>query len=154
MIGHYINEIWRGRDKDCEIELNYQTREKSSDFFQYLQINSNNDVEIDNSNIDYFHISTAYKTINDWVKNKENIKFTKDSFIDKLINQTKVIWYETLEKDSISIFARLNSGKTLTTHITGFHNSTKPIIDNMENTDQNQKLASWVKRGNSSFSNI
>lgn len=116
LIGHYINEMWRGRDKDCEIELNYQTREKSSDFLQYLKINSNNDVEIDNSNIDYFHISTAYKTINDWVKNKENNKFTKDSFIDKFINQTKVIWYETMEKDSISIFTRLNSGKIALTN--------------------------------------
>jgi hypothetical protein len=116
LIGHYINEMWRGRDKDSEIELKYQTRDKSTEFLYNLKVNANDDVEIDNSNIDYFHISTAYKTINDWVKNKENSKFTKDNFIDKFINHTKVIWYETKENDTISIFTRLNSGKIALTN--------------------------------------
>jgi hypothetical protein len=108
--------MWRGRDKDSEIELNYETREKSTEFLYNLKVNTCDDVEIDNSNIDYFHISTAYKTINDWVRNNENDKFTKDSFVAKFINHTKVIWYETAEEDTISIFTRLNSGKIALTN--------------------------------------
>ena len=111
LIGHYVNEMWRGRDKDPEIQLKYKTRDESSTFLADLKVNSADDVDIDLSNIDFFHISTAYKTIHDWVKNKENPKFIKDNFIDKFINNTKVIWYESSEKDTIKIFTRINSGK-------------------------------------------
>lgn len=41
-----------------------------------------------------------------------------------------------------------------TTHIIGLHNKTKPITDNMEKTDQNQKLASWVNTGKYLSKNI
>lgn len=116
LIGHYINEMWRGMDKDSEIELHYQTREKSTNFLNNLKINVNKDIAIDSSNIDYFHISSAYKAINDWVRNNENVRFVRDKFIDKFINQTKVIWYETKEEDTISIFTRLNSGKIILTN--------------------------------------
>jgi len=111
LIGHYINEMWRGEDKDSEIQLNYQTREESTSFLTNLKRNAIKDVDVNTINIDYFHISEAYKTINDWVINKENSRFTKDNFIDKFFNHTKVIWYESIEKDTISIFTRLNSGK-------------------------------------------
>jgi uncharacterized protein with ParB-like and HNH nuclease domain len=111
LIGHYINEMWRGRDKDPEIQLKYKTRDESSTFLANLKVNLVDDVDIDFSNIDFFHISTAYKTIHNWVKNKENAKFVKDNFIDKFINNTKVIWYESTEKDTIKIFTRINSGK-------------------------------------------
>ena len=110
MIGHYINEMWRGEDKDPEIQLAYETRDGSTRFLSDLKVKLK-EVDIEFSNIDYFHISTAYKTINDWVKNKENKNFLKDNFIDKFINNTKMIWYESGEKDSIKIFTRINSGK-------------------------------------------
>jgi uncharacterized protein with ParB-like and HNH nuclease domain len=116
LIGHYINEMWRGRDKDPEIDLKYETREKSTAFLKDLKVDSNDDVQMDNSNIDYYYISTAYKTINDWVKNSENNAFSKDIFIQNFINYTKVIWYETFEEDTISIFTRINSGKILLTN--------------------------------------
>jgi len=110
LIGHYINEMWRGQDKDPEIQLAYETRDESTKFLSNLKIKSG-EVAIDYSNIDFFHISTAYKTIHEWVINKENKKFLKDNFIDKFINNTKMIWYESAEKDSIKIFTRINSGK-------------------------------------------
>ncbi|MDM8555624.1 DUF262 domain-containing protein [Desulfococcaceae bacterium HSG7] len=111
LIGHYINEMWRGKDKDAEIKLSYETREKSSAFLNQLIINPNNEVEIEKSNIDYYHISSAYKTINDWVQGNKNENFHKDNFIDKFLNNTKVIWYESEEIDSIAIFTRINMGK-------------------------------------------
>ncbi len=110
LIGHYINEMWRGKGKDPEIQLIYETRKKSSHFLKQLET-INDDVEVDHSNIDYYHISSAYKTINDWVKKPENKSFKKDSFIDKFLNNTKVIWYESKETDAITIFTRINMGK-------------------------------------------
>lgn len=44
--------------------------------------------------------------------------------------------------------------KTPTIHIIGLQSKTKPIIDNMEKTDQNQKLPSRVKTGNNLCNNI
>jgi len=111
LIGHYINEMWRGKDKDPELQLKYETRDGSTEFLSDLMINSKNEIVINTINIDYFHITSAYNTIHKWIGSKENSKYTKDSFIDKFINNTKVIWYESIEKDTISIFTRLNSGK-------------------------------------------
>ena len=39
-------------------------------------------------------------------------------------------------------------------HKIGFHNKKKPIIVNIENTDQNQKSKSWLNTGNILFNNI
>ncbi len=100
LIGLYIN-----KNKDKQIELTYETRENSSAFLKNLNIDKN-----DNSNIDYFHISEAYKIINIWM-HKQNDSFNKENFTNKFFNFTKVIWYETNEKDSISIFTRINIGK-------------------------------------------
>jgi len=111
LIGHYINEMWRGKDKDKEIQLSYDTREKSSIFLKSLKLSSSGSVKIEDGNIDFYHISVAYQTIDNWVKNKKNKNFIKDNFIDKFLNSTKVIWYETKEKDTIKIFTRLNMGK-------------------------------------------
>jgi hypothetical protein len=85
-------------------ELNYQTREASHDFLKLLQSD-----EIKQDNIDFYYISTAYKTIWDWFESKEN--FDTNNFESKFTFNTQVIWYESKEEDSISIFTRLNIGK-------------------------------------------
>lgn len=111
LIGHYINEMWRGKDKDPEINLYYETRPDSPKFLKELVVNKGGEIDIEKENIDFFHISIAYKTIHTWVKENKNKDFKKDTFIGKFLNDTKVIWYETTEKDTISMFTRINIGK-------------------------------------------
>ncbi len=83
--------------------LDYQTREGSANYLQTLSD------EESNKNVDYFHIHQAYKTIKDWFAEKPNIV---NDFEHKLLNSTKIIWYEVNEDiDSIDIFTPLNIGK-------------------------------------------
>ena len=64
-------------------------------------------------NIDLFHLHKAYTFIADWFAAKEEANpAIKSNFYDKLINRTKVIWYEINDQSSvIDIFTRLNVGK-------------------------------------------
>jgi uncharacterized protein with ParB-like and HNH nuclease domain len=104
LIVHYINEMFRGQKKDAEPILLYQTRKNSTKFLGNINVSQ----DIEHSNIDYFHISTAYKTIHKWF-DENNIN--SDKFIGKFYDSTKVIWYQTFELDSIEIFTRINTGK-------------------------------------------
>ena len=47
-----------------------------------------------------------------------------------------------------------NVCKIPTIHTIGFQSTIKPIIDEIEKTDQNQKPASWVKTGKNSSNNM
>ena len=104
LIVHYINEMFRGQKKDAEPRLLYQTRKNSTKFL--TDISSRQKTE--KSNIDYFHISSAYETIHNWF---EDNNVNSDKFISKFYDSTKVIWYQTFELDSIEIFTRINTGK-------------------------------------------
>ena len=64
----------------------------------------------ENLNIDYYHIVKAYLTIEEWFQNRGS-KFNKDDFRSKFRFNTKIIWYECFEEDTISVFTRLNIGK-------------------------------------------
>ena len=66
-------------------------------------------MQLKDDNIDFYFISTAYQTIWDWFESKEN--FDTNNFESKFTFNTQVIWYESKEEDSISIFTRLNIGK-------------------------------------------
>jgi uncharacterized protein with ParB-like and HNH nuclease domain len=92
-------------------QIQYETREESGSFLE--EINNKNEDD-SNKNIDYFHIYKAYKTMEIWFKTKANEGHNSISskFITPLLEQVKVIWYETSEdEDSIDIFTRINSGK-------------------------------------------
>ena len=84
-------------------ELDYETRKGSAQFLE-------GKLDDDDSNIDYHSISTAYRTIQDWFENKGDLVF--DNFINSFLNETKVIWCETTEKNTIDIFTRISIGKT------------------------------------------
>ena len=115
---HYFNEMWEGKQKLSEPELKYQTRKKSTKFLKNIEI-----IEIDNEtnyakseenenldNIDFYHISTAYETIHNWVKT--NKEFKRDTFKDTFQNKTQVIWYEIKDASNpIDTFVRINMGK-------------------------------------------
>ena len=107
LILHYLNQGYIANRQKKLFGLKYETRENSAD---YLQKELNGET-INDTNIDYYFISSAYKTICDWFKNKGE-QFDVYTFESKFNFSTKVIWYETSAKDdSIDIFTRLNSGK-------------------------------------------
>lgn len=107
LILHHLNQGYVENRRNKLFDLKYETRENSAD---YLQKELNGET-INDTNIDYYFISSAYKTICDWFKNKGE-QFDVNTFESKFKFSTKVIWYETSAKDdSIDIFTRINSGK-------------------------------------------
>jgi len=91
--------------------LDFETREKSKDFFIDKKFTTN----IDTSNVDFFHISNAYIIIKEW--------FSKNGYEIEILNtilktdyNVSIIWYEAqnetnIEDNSIDLFTRLNDGK-------------------------------------------
>ncbi len=107
LILHYLNQSYIESRRINLFKLNYATRRNSQIF---LEKDLNEEV-IDDSNIDFHHISVAYKTIHKWFLNKGN-KFDTNEFSSKFSFFTNVIWYEVNDgSDSYDIFTRLNIGK-------------------------------------------
>lgn len=109
LIIHYFNEMWVGKQKIKEPTIKYETRTNSFEFLSKINVDTDDKVNIDDTNTDYWHISKAYETIHKWVKDKGN--FDYNYFQSKFKEKTKVIWYETNEKNAIKIFTRINMGK-------------------------------------------
>ncbi len=111
LISLYINNKWRGDEKDPTVELQYETRSRTQEFLSQINIPQNERKVVNNENVDFHYISAAFSAIHQWVLDKKNPNFYKDDFIRKFLNLTKVIWYETQETDSNAIFSRINKGK-------------------------------------------
>ena len=102
--------------------ISYETREKSN-YSSKIFLEEINDVSnINDHNIDFYHISKAYLTIKEWFEknqiNKADFLNTllKTDFRDKndIANNIRFIWYEVETKDeteSKNIFTRINMGK-------------------------------------------
>ncbi|MFA6789930.1 MAG: DUF262 domain-containing protein [Arcobacteraceae bacterium] len=101
LILHFISS--RYRDPEKLFELQYQTREGSSLFLKDLRKGQHDD-----SNVDFYHISNAYKKICEWF---DTPNFNINDFESKFKFNVKVIWYESSEDDAIAIFTRINIGK-------------------------------------------
>lgn len=90
---------------DKHYALNYETRGKSKEFLD-------GNLETNESNIDYFHISQANHTIRIWLDNLKNKDYQSiEKFKEKLLNKVNFIWYESVDEDPIKVFTRLNIGK-------------------------------------------
>lgn len=92
--------------------LKYETRPDSARFL--------NAIEEDKSNIDFYHIHSAYQTVQEWFTNGQNTKdrTDKDEFLKILLGKeedrhsVKIIWYHVDSTvNSIDLFTRLNIGK-------------------------------------------
>ncbi len=110
LISRYINEMWRGRDKDAVFALRYETRERTKDFLDGLVIKDDGSVDFNDENIDFAHISRAYQIISEWVKSFGS-NLAKDHFMSAFRRRVRVIWYEPSGSDGVQIFTRINSGK-------------------------------------------
>lgn len=108
LILSHLNQ-YRGKGKLKLFDLEYETRSESSNFLKTVDTDITLN-EYENKNIDYYYISDAYRTIENWFAEKgEN--YDVFEFTSKFTNNAKVIWYESNEEDSISIFTRINVGK-------------------------------------------
>lgn len=84
-------------------EIQYETREKSREFLESINKNGKD------KNIDFWHIYGAFECIKEFFKGKDNIK---EKFKNKLLEHTKMIWYEISDNESeIELFTRINIGK-------------------------------------------
>lgn len=105
LILYYLNQDFVPKKRDKLFQLDYQTRNDSKTFLSQLED------DVDNkTNVDFYYISNAYKTISDWFEHKGN-NFDTGDFRSKFKFNSKVIWYLSNETDSISIFTRINIGK-------------------------------------------
>jgi len=84
-------------------QLDYETRPDLQGFLD------NPAPEQAASNIDFFHIDQAVKTISEWFETRESeVEAIKDSFL----NKTKIIWFQLSSGEkAIDAFTRLNAGK-------------------------------------------
>ena len=103
-------------------ELKYQRESKDFNVTSFLNnISASN--AINDSYIDLFYMSSAFKIIDSWLKsnkvNKGNfcnallkldIDDNQDNTRDKA-NNVRFIWYESVDEDPIKVFTRLNIGK-------------------------------------------
>ncbi len=134
LIIRYFNEIYGGGKRKIHIpEIEYETRRYSYDFISNIEI-VNSEEELDwekpfvnisddiitkcqgfliDSNIDFYHIATAYKAIHYWFM-KQGSEFDDAKFKSVFLAGTRIIWYETEETEnnkSVDVFTRLNIGK-------------------------------------------
>lgn len=107
LILHYLNQDFIEKRREKLFELDYETRSDLKEFLLLLESDTNMN---ENLNIDYYHIVKAYLTIEEWFQNRGS-NFNKDDFRSKFRFNTKIIWYECFEEDTISVFTRLNIGK-------------------------------------------
>ena len=92
--------------------IEYETREDSKEFLE--KISGKNEDEAQ-SNIDFFYMHKAYKTINNFFEEKKN----QEDFKNKLLNNVKFIWYDVGDLDEEkkhNLFSNLNSGKIALTN--------------------------------------
>ena len=114
LIIHYFNEMWNGKRKTPLPTISYATRKDSYDFLKNLEINEDQEAVTPGKEfkdyIDYFYMKQAYSTIHKWAC-KQGDTFDNNDFQSKFIHRTRVVWYETVDEDSIKVFTRLNIGK-------------------------------------------
>jgi len=106
LILNYLNQGYAENRRKTLFSLEYETRNGSEDFLK----NRLSEENIDDTNIDYFFISSAYQTIANWFNDKGQ-NFDISNFESKFLFSTKVIWYEIIQNDAIEIFTRINLGK-------------------------------------------
>jgi uncharacterized protein with ParB-like and HNH nuclease domain len=116
---HLIGKTFKERYSKDVFSIDYETRNDSEQFLSNI-------IEDDNSSIDFYHISQAYTTIDNWIKEKvKKEKLMLDDICDSILrtlvynskNQksegvVQVIWYQIEDgKNPIDTFIRINLGR-------------------------------------------
>lgn len=93
-------------------QISFETREQSRTFLNSLSVYSGG-IRFDN--IDYFHITSAYMAMDEWL-NKKAQKSTRfevlSSMFKKITNHVIFIWHEIpADSKPVDIFTKVNMGK-------------------------------------------
>ncbi len=116
LIIHYFNEMWVGKKKISEPDIQYETRKESVDSLKNLEIDDKTaKVKTVDAHylmdIDHWHIVNAYQAIHDWVC-RQGDSYNHNEFQSKFRFNTKVIWFIITDKSNpIDTFIRINMGK-------------------------------------------
>lgn len=103
LILRHFNERLAARYQQKLYRLEYETR---PDLHGFLDSPS---PEAAASNIDFFHIDQAIRTISEWFETRDSeVEAIKDTFL----NKAKVIWFQLSSgENAVAAFTRLNVGK-------------------------------------------
>jgi len=107
LVLHYLNQDFIESRRDKLFEINYQTRENTALFSKKLGTEQEEKAD---KNIDFYYIKNVYDSIHKWFGERRS-DFDINDFRSKFKFNTKIIWYESTEEDTISVFTRLNIGK-------------------------------------------
>lgn len=117
LIIHYLNEMYNGKKKKELPFIKYETRKESYAYMSSLEIADHkaiaNNQQLKDC-IDFHYMKQAYQAIDKWVDSHQ--EFDENEFQTKFIRKTQFIWYESVEKDPIKVFTRLNIGKIALTN--------------------------------------
>jgi hypothetical protein len=103
LILRHFNERLAVRYQQKLYRLEYETR---PDLHGFLE---NPSPEGATSNIDFFHIDQAIKTISEWFEKRDS---EVEAIKDVVLNKTKIIWFQlSPEENAVAAFTRLNVGK-------------------------------------------
>jgi uncharacterized protein with ParB-like and HNH nuclease domain len=101
----YIQKEYKPKIK-LNYSLNYENRVDSEAFLDSL------DENLAETDINFYYIFSAYRTIDGWFKSQNNDVIAADKIYEYLAERVKIIWYEVDEsEDAITLFTRLNIGK-------------------------------------------
>jgi len=110
----FLEDIRQFYDDKKEIfSIDFETRENCKAFFKDKKFIE----KIDESNVDFFHITNAYEYVKVWFKDKLSLRLDILKTILNTENNVSIIWYEAIdnnkdnEYNSIELFTRLNDGK-------------------------------------------
>jgi hypothetical protein len=95
-------------------ELEYETRSDNTDFLRSL---SDEDFIGKESSIDFFHIATAYESINNWLDRQPDKSVAIQELNTKIRRNVFFIWYEIpSDSNPIALFTKVNLGKIALTN--------------------------------------
>ena len=113
LILNYLEDVRQLLGNKLDIyTIDFETRENCKTFFQ----NKSYKASIDETNVDFYHISKAYEYIKKWFE-KNNHKVEILNTLLKIDYNVSIIWYEAFDdnddndENSIELFTRLNDGK-------------------------------------------
>lgn len=103
LILRFFNRRFAKEFQKTIYNIDFETRGNFADFL------AEPSEELADTNVDFFHLYQAIKTIEGWFADKQS--FIND-FESALLNRTKVIWFELAQGDNpVAAFTRLNVGK-------------------------------------------
>lgn len=113
LILNYLEDVRKLLENKLDIySIDFETRENCNPFFQ----NKIYKASVDETNVDFYHISKAYEHINTWFEQNNH----KVEIINTLLKgeyNVSIIWFEAFNSNndnddsSIELFTRLNDGK-------------------------------------------